>query len=172
MSSKWLNVGKLVNTHGLRGEIKVLSQTDFPDVRFAPGSELAVIDPDGKQVVPVVVESAKEHKGMYILKLKGYDDINRVEKYKGWSIKVAGDDLVELDEGEYYLHEIVGCGVVTDTGEELGTIVEVLRPGANDVWVVERPKGKPVLLPFIKDVVLDINTKDRIVTVHLMEGLI
>ncbi|GGG12578.1 ribosome maturation factor RimM [Paenibacillus abyssi] len=172
MAQQWLNVGKLVNTHGLRGEVKVLPQTDFPDVRFASGSKLILLDPDEKQSLQVVVQSAREQKGMFIVKLKGFDDINQAEKYKGWSIKVSDQDSVELEEGEYYYYEIIGCRVVTDEGEELGVINEILRPGANDVWVVERSKGKPVLLPVIDDVVLDVNVDDKLVTVRLMEGLI
>lgn len=78
-----LTVGRLVNTHGIRGEIKVLSHTDFPDVRFAAGKKLMVIPGDGSAKFEVTVESAREHKGMFIVKLKGYTNINEVEKYKG-----------------------------------------------------------------------------------------
>ncbi|MBJ6363352.1 ribosome maturation factor RimM [Paenibacillus sp. GCM10012307] len=169
---QWLNVGKLVNTHGLRGEVKILSQTDFPDVRFALGSKLALFSPEGNQRLDVLINSTREHKGMFFLKFKDYNDINQVEKYKGWSVKVPEEQQVELEEGEYYYYEIVGCKVFTEEGEELGTIAEILRPGANDVWVVERGSGKPVLLPFIDDVVLQVDTKQKLVTVRLMEGLI
>jgi 16S rRNA processing protein RimM len=82
---------------------------------------------------------------------------------------------MELDEGEYYYHEIIGCRVETEDGEELGTIAEILSPGANDVWVVDRPKGKgknQLLLPVIDDVLISVNTKEKLVTVRLMEGLI
>jgi 16S rRNA processing protein RimM len=169
---QWLNVGKLVNTHGLRGEVKILSQTDFPDVRFAPGSRLALVAPDGDQQITVQVSSSREHKGMFFLKLKEFNNINEVEKYKGWNVKVSDEHQVELDEGEYYYHEIIGCTVVTDEGEQLGTITEILRPGANDVWVVERSTGKQVLLPVIDEVVLQVDISQKQVTVHLMEGLI
>ncbi|MGG4035815.1 ribosome maturation factor RimM [Paenibacillus cisolokensis] len=174
MADQWLTVGKVVNTHGIRGEIKVLSQTDFPDVRFAPGSRLTLLDERRGTAVPVEVAGSRLHKNVYILKLNGFDNINDVEKYKGWSLKVSRDDQVELEEGEYYYHEIIGCRVVTEDGETLGEVTEILTPGANDVWVVKRPpgKGKPVLLPVIDDVVLDVDVAERKVTVRLLEGLI
>jgi 16S rRNA processing protein RimM len=85
---------------------------------------------------------------------------------------VAEEERKPLDEGEYYYHEIIGCTVITDDGEELGTVSEILAPGANHVWVVERPKGKQVLLPVIDDVILDVDVEAKRIRVHLMEGLI
>ncbi|HUC91000.1 MAG TPA: ribosome maturation factor RimM [Paenibacillus sp.] len=172
MSDKWFTVGKLVNTHGIRGDVKMLPLTDFPDVRFASGSKLTLHDPQSSATATVEVVSAREQKGMYVVKLKGYDNINEVERFKGWDVKVKETELAPLEEGEYYYHEIVGCRVMTEEGEELGAISEVLAPGANHVWVVDRPKGKQVLLPVIDDVVLGVNVKDKLVTVRLMEGLI
>ncbi|WP_135547104.1 ribosome maturation factor RimM [Paenibacillus cymbidii] len=172
MSGKLYNVGKLVNTHGVRGDVKIISQTDFPDVRFAKGSRLVLVDPSLTRQVEVTVETAREHKDMFFVHFAGIDDINLVEPYKGWLLKVKEEDLLELEEDEYYYHEIVGCDVVTEDGEKLGTITEILSPGANDVWVVERPKGKPVLLPVIDDVLISVDIAAKTVTVRLMEGLI
>lgn len=172
MAEKLYNVGKVVNTHGIRGEVKVFPQTDFPDVRFAQGSELIMQHPETQSTLSVTVERSRLHKNMYIVKLKQFDDINDVEKYKGWMLKVSEAQLVELPEDEYYYHEIIGCRVVTDEGEELGVIDEILAPGANDVWVVKPSKGKPILIPVIDDVLLNVDIEGKVVTVHLMEGLI
>lgn len=173
MAEQWLIVGKLVNTHGIRGEVKILPQTDFPEVRFAPGSRLTLRDPSSPASVEIEVVSAREQKGMYILKLKGYTNINEVERYKGWTAVVPDTDRVELEEGEYYYHEIVGCRVVTEEGEELGTISEILSPGANDVWVVDRPGSRQqLLLPVIDEVLVGVDVPAKTVTVRLMEGLI
>lgn len=172
MGQEWLSVGKVVNTHGIRGELKVVSQTDFMEERFAVGNELILLNAEMTQQIPVTVQSSRIHKEMIIVKLKGYDNINEVEKYKGWSLKVTKDNLVELEEGEYYQHQIIGCRVVTDEGEELGVISEILVPGANDVWVVNQPKGKQVLIPVIDDVLLNVDVANKLVTVRLMEGLI
>ncbi|QHT60626.1 ribosome maturation factor RimM [Paenibacillus lycopersici] len=172
MDQQWLSVGKLVNTHGIRGEVKIVSQTDFPEERFAPKSVLTLVNEENGQQLEVEVLSAREHKGMYIVKLLGYDNINEVEKFKGWALKVTKDNMVDLDEGEYYHHQIIGCNVVTDEGKELGVITEILVPGANDVWVIGLPKGKQLLIPVIDDVVLNVDIPNKTVKVHLMEGLI
>ncbi|MFC3797832.1 ribosome maturation factor RimM [Cohnella sp. GCM10012308] len=168
-----LNVGKIVNTHGVRGEIKVWPQTDFPDVRFRAGSKLLLVNPEaGGQPAEVEVVSAREQKNMFVVRLKGWDDINQVEKYKGWELKVEAEDRVELEEDEYYLSDIVGCAVFTEEGEELGFVKEILSPGANDVWVVKRLKGGDLLLPYIDEVVKEVDVAARRVKVHLMEGLL
>ncbi|NGM81317.1 ribosome maturation factor RimM [Paenibacillus sp. 7124] len=174
MTETLLTVGKLVNTHGIRGEIKVLSRTDFPEVRFAPGSKLIIIPEDGKGRIEVIVEAAREHKGMYIVKLKGFSDINQIEKYKGSLIKVTEGERVELPENEYYFHDIIGCEVFTEEegNAPLGVIAEILTPGANDVWVVKRPKGQDILIPVIDDVVLDVDVPNKRVKIQLMEGLL
>jgi len=172
LSERLFTVGKIVNTHGIRGELKIVSQTDFPENRFKKGSTLVIYHPDRGDTVTITVEGARQHKGMYIVKFAGYNNINDVEKFKGMLLKVREQDLSELDEGEYYYHQIIGCRVITDEGEPLGTVSEILSPGANDVWIVERAEGKPVLLPVIDDVILNIDIENRQITVHLMEGLL
>lgn len=172
MSIDWFNVGKIVNTHGIRGELKVISRTDFPEERFSPGSLLTLMNEETGHTVEAEVASARMQKDNYIVKFKQWDDINQVEKYKGWLVKVSKDQQIELDEGEYYYHEIVGCQVVGEEGETIGTIEEILAPGANDVWVVRKPDGKPVYIPYIDDVVKQVDVAAKKVTVHLMEGLL
>jgi 16S rRNA processing protein RimM len=169
---RMLSVGKVVNTHGIRGELKVWPQTDFPEVRFKKGSRLRLYSPETGETIAVVVEGAREQKSMFVLKLEGYDNINQVEPYKGWELKVGAEERVPLQEGEYYVRDIVGCSVVNEDGEALGTIADILKPGANDVWVVKRPKGKEWLLPVIDDVVLAVDVAGRTVKVRLMEGLL
>ncbi|MNZ43659.1 Ribosome maturation factor RimM [compost metagenome] len=172
MSDSLLTVGKIVNTHGIRGDVKVLLHTDFPEVRFAPKSSLTMIHPENGTQIVVTVASARPYKGMYIVKFNEYNDINVVEKYKGYELKVAKENSVQLPKNEYYFHEIIGCRVVSDEGEELGVIEEILRPGANDVWVVKLPNRKQLLLPVIDDVVLDVDVSAKLVKVHVMEGLL
>jgi 16S rRNA processing protein RimM len=174
MNEKWFTVGKVVNTHGLRGELKVLSQTDFAESRFAPGSRLLLKNEQSGASLEVQIVSSRAQKNVYIIKLDGLNDINLVEKYKGWTLMVSEQDREELEEGEYYYHEIIGCRVVTEEGEELGLISDILSPGANDVWVVDRPKGKgaQVLLPVIDDVLIRVDKQERLITVRLLEGLI
>ncbi|MFD2612975.1 ribosome maturation factor RimM [Paenibacillus gansuensis] len=172
MAEKLFTVGKLVNTHGIRGEVKILSQSDFAEQRFAPGSQLVLVHPETGDQQAIEIESSREQKNVYLTRLKGFDNINDVERFKGWLVKISERFVEDLQEDEYYFHEIIGCQVITDEGELLGEIKEILTPGANDVWVVARPNGKPVLLPVIDDVVLDVDVKNKTVRVHIMEGLL
>lgn len=176
MSEKWYTVGKLVNTHGIRGEVKVWPQTDFPEIRFAKGNQLTLFDEEKGGRVVVEIVTARLQKNVYIVKLKGFDNINDVEKYKGWTLKVSENELVDLDEGEYYYHQIIDCKVVTEDGEELGKVTDILSPGANDVWVVkgkgENGRPKEILLPVIDEVLREVDVANKTITVHLLEGLI
>jgi 16S rRNA processing protein RimM len=172
MSQKWYTVGKLVNSQGIHGEVRIISHTDFPETRFAKGSRLQLFHSSFSQPLPLEVVSSRVQKNFYVVKFKNYDSINDVEKFKNGMLKIPEDDLLELENDEFYIHQVVGCRVVTEEGEEIGEIKEVLSPGANDVWVVKRPEEKDLLLPYIDDVVKRVDIHERKVTVHLMEGLL
>ncbi|KZN95691.1 ribosome maturation factor RimM [Aeribacillus pallidus] len=171
MAKKWFQVGKIVNTHGIRGEVRVVSVTDFPDERYKRGNRLYIFQKD-KEPVEVIVKSHRIHKNFDLLSFEGYDSINEVEPFKGSDIKVPESQLGSLDEGEYYFHEIIGCSVYTEDGDELGIINEILTPGANDVWVVKRKGKKDLLIPYIEDVVKHIDVKEKRVIIFPMEGLL
>ncbi|RYL92930.1 ribosome maturation factor RimM [Sporolactobacillus sp. THM19-2] len=167
----WQYVGKIVNTRGIKGEVKVISVTDFPDERFATGALLYVHDEKNSTYHPLTVTGFTRRKTFDCLTFKDYDSINAVEKYKGCSLYVPREQLSELEEGSYYYYQIIGAQVMTDTGTRLGRIKEILSPGANDVWVVET-EGKDLLIPYIKDVVKAVDTEKKQVTIHLIPGLI
>lgn len=164
-------VGEIVNTHGIRGELKIVPHTHFAEQRFAKGSRLVIVEGNGRQT-PATVQTSRVHKKAYIVSFKEFTHIQEVEKFKGSLLKVEEQYQEALGEDEFYYHEIIGCEVYTDEGEKLGEITEILSPGANDVWVVKRPQGKDVLLPFIDDVVLDVDVNNKKVTVALMVGLL
>jgi 16S rRNA processing protein RimM len=170
--TRWFNVGKIVNTHGIRGEVRVISRTDFPEERYKVGNTLYIWKEKSKEPIEVVVASHRTHKSFDLLTFEGYHNVNEVEQFKGSLLKIPEEQLGELEEGEYYYHEIIGCTVVTEEGEELGTIKEILSPGANDVWVVKGKNGKDILVPYIEDIVLNVDVKEKQVTIHLMEGLL
>lgn len=169
---EWYNVGKIVNTHGIKGEVRVISQTDFPEERYEPGSELAVFMPKSKQPVRVTVTSHRRHKNFDLLTFEGYPTINDVEKFRDGILKVSEKELTELEEHEFYYHEIIGCRVVTAAGESIGTVTEIIETGANDVWTVTPEEGKPHYIPYIEDVVKEVNIEDKVITIELMEGLL
>ncbi|AMB98949.1 ribosome maturation factor RimM [Aerococcus urinaehominis] len=164
-------VGKIVNTHALKGEVRVIASTDFPDQRFALGSELVVELESGP--VKVTVDGHRRHKNFNILHFAGLDSINDVERFKGAILSVAGEHQAELAENEYYYHEIIGLDVYTLEGDQLGKIREITALGPNDVWHVQRKgPGRDILIPYIADVVKDIDLDQGRVTIEVMEGLI
>ena len=165
----YYHVGKIVNTQGIRGEVKVMVTTDFPEDRFQVGKQLVILK--GNIPVEVTIQQARAHKGMELLKFKEYDNINDVQTFRDCYLAVPEAAQGELAEGEYYYHQIIGLVVETTAGQALGTIKEILAPGANDVWVVQRPGQKDLLLPVIDDVVKDVDLAAGVVTVELMEGL-
>lgn len=173
MNGNLYNVGVIVNTHGIRGDLKILSKTDFAEDRFAPGNQLYMVNEQTGEQLKVTVESFREQKGMYYIHLEGFNNINEVEKYKGWVLKITEEQQGELEDGEYFYHQIIDCEVVTDEGVVLGKITDILSPGANDVWVVKPyEKGKDILLPVIDPVILNVDIKQKKVLVHIIEGLI
>lgn len=170
MTEEMFDVGKIVNTHGVRGEVRVIRITDFEE-RFNIGEALYLVK-DHTPIRQLVIDGHRKHKQFDLLHFEGFDNINDVETFKGAHLKIKVDQLTELNEGEYYHYEIIGCAVYTADGEQIGMIADILSPGANDVWVVKRPKGKDVLIPFIKDVVKEIDVSEKKVFIELMEGLL
>ncbi|GAA0461091.1 ribosome maturation factor RimM [Alkalibacillus silvisoli] len=172
MNRDYLKVGKIVNTHGVRGEVRVMAVTDFEE-RFDAGSRL-FIENNNSEHIEVEVSSNRKHKQFDLLTLKGYESLEEVEGFKDCLLKVAFEDLYELDEGEFYYFEIIGCEVYLTTGEYLGKVKEILAPGANDVWVVKRtePGDKDVLIPYIDDVVKEIDIEEQRIVIEEMEGLL
>lgn len=166
----YLKVGKIVNTHALQGEVRVISSSDFKEERFKKGAKL-FINYEG-EYIPVEVKNHRVNKNFDLVKFTGMDHINDVEKYKGSELLVDAQDLEKLDEGEFYFHEIMGCLVKTADGTSLGEIVDILQTGANDVWIVHQKGRKDVLIPYIEDVVKHVDIENKIITVELLEGLI
>ena len=164
------NVGKIVNTQGIKGEVRVISKTDFPEERYKKGSTLSLFQ-DGKLVTDLTVASHRKHKNFDILSFENHPNINDVEKYRDGILKVSEDRLTELPQNEFYLHQIVGLTVQDEEKNTIGKISEVMSPGANDVWVIERPKKKDLLIPYIEEVVLEVDLENQMVTIHMMEGL-
>ncbi|MBS4217773.1 ribosome maturation factor RimM [Bacillus sp. FJAT-49711] len=168
----WFNVGKIVNTHGIKGEVRVISKTDFPEERYSPGSLLYLFLPRSKDPIKLIVKSHRTHKNFDLLTFENYSNISDVEIWKEGILKVSEEQLNDLSEGEYYFHEIIGCTVVTVDDEEIGIVKEILTPGANDVWVVKRKDDKEFLIPYIEDVVINISKEDKRIIINPIEGLL
>ena len=145
-------VGVISNTHGIRGEVKVYPTTD--NVRRFDDLKEVILD-TGKEQLILHVTSVKYFKNMVILKFKEFDNINDIIPYKGMDLLVTRENAIPLEEGEYYIADIIGSKVITDEDKILGTLTDVLQTGANDVYVVKTKDGKEVLLPSIEECILD-----------------
>lgn len=168
MEDSMLRVGIFANTHGIAGEIKVYPTTD--DAQRFKKLKKVYLD-TGKDMLEWEIANVKFFKNMVILKFKGINNINDIEKYKGKDLYITREQAVPLEEGEYFLCDIIGARVVTEDETELGTIKEVLQTGANDVYIIESQNKKEILLPVIKECILDIDFEHKIVKAHLMPGL-
>ncbi|MGX7195517.1 ribosome maturation factor RimM [Enterococcus olivae] len=169
--TEYLNVGKIVNTHGIRGEVRVISQTDFPEQRYQKGAVLTLFQ-QGKAPLKLTIANHRKHKNFDLLIFEGYPNINDVEPFRDGILKVSEEDLTDLEENEYYYYEIIGLDVIDEEGKLLGKIKEILSPGANDVWVVQRKGQKDALIPYISSVVKEIDLDANEVHVEIPEGLL
>jgi len=164
-----LQVGIISSTHGLKGEVKVFPTTD--DVKRFEKLKSVIMD-TGKEKVSLEIEHVKFFKKFAILKFKQYDHINDIEHYKGKSLLVERKDAVKLEEGEFFIADMLDMKVVLEDGEYFGTLKDVIVTGANDVYVVASEKHGEVLLPAIKSCIINVDIKEGIMTVQLMKGLI
>nr|WP_170008692.1 ribosome maturation factor RimM [Bacillus fonticola] len=169
---EWFNVGKIVNTHGIRGEVRVVSRTDFADERYEVGNVLTVFPAGSKEGRELTVRTHRQHKQFDLLTFEEISSVEEAEKVKGSVVKVHKDQLHSLEEGSFYFHEIIGCTVKTVEGETIGKVKEILTPGANDVWVVQRQGKKDAYIPYIDEVVERISIQDQEILISPMEGLL
>ncbi len=162
----YLAIGKVLRPWGVRGEVKVEILTDWPE-RFALLEYVYL----GDEAVCYHLERFRLHRGFALLKLEGCDDRSAAEALRDQLVQIAREEAMPLEEDEYYVYQIEGLEVWTDEGEMLGRVVEVLFTGANEVYVVQGPRGE-VLIPAIADVVLQVDLEGGRLIVHLMDGLI
>ena len=165
----YLRVGVISSTHGIKGEVKVYPTTDNLE-RFR--SLKQVFLDTGKDYIELEIEGVKFFKQQAILKFKGFDNINDIEKYKGRDLLVTRENAVKLEEGEYFIYDLIGSKVVTEEGDTLGELTEVMTTGANDVYIVKTPDGKEILLPYISECILDIDITNKVIRAHILPGLL
>lgn len=164
-----LQVGIITSTHGVRGELKVYPTTDDPR-RFRRLKEV-VLD-TGREKLNLEIEGVKFFKQFVILKFKGLDNINDIEKYRQKSLYVTRKNAVRLQRDEYFIADLIGLKVQDEDGTELGTVKDVIETGANDVYEVEMADGRSLLLPAIKQCILNVDVENGMMQVHVLEGLL
>ncbi len=161
-------IGKIVNTQGIRGDVRILPQTD--DVtRFEKLETVEIFR--GNETRKLTIEKVWYHKNFVVIKFEEIETMNDAEKIKDFLVRIDRKDAVPLDEDEYFITDLIGVKVITDENETLGTIKDVIVTGANDVYVV-KTDGKDVLLPAIKQCILNVDMEKREMLIHLMKGLI
>ena len=166
---QYLRVGVITSTHGIRGEVKVFPTTDDAN-RFKKLKQVYV--DLGREKVELEVAGCRFFKNLVIVKFKGIDDINDIEKYKGKDLLVSRENAVPLEEGEYYIADLIDLKVINEDNEEIGVLYDVMQTGANDVYVINMTNGKELLLPAIDDCVLDINLEEGYIKIHILDGLL
>ncbi|MDD6485286.1 MAG: ribosome maturation factor RimM [Clostridiales bacterium] len=165
---EFLEAGKIINTHGLRGEVKLVTWTDFPE-DFEALEHLYVNRKTGQETL--TIENIKYQKNNIIVKFKEISDINEAQKYKNLIVLADRSELGELPEGVHYIVDLIGLDIVDENGEKIGVLQDVLNTGANDIYEIKREGAKNMLLPVIDDVVLDIDIENGKITVKIPEGL-
>ena len=163
-----LKVGVITTTHGVRGEVKVFPTTDperFLDLEY-------VILDAGREMKKLEIRNVKFFKNLVILKFDGIDNINDIERYKRCPLLVERKDAVELEEDEYFIADMIGIQVVTEDDEPFGTLKDVMETGANDVYVIDTEEHGEVLVPAIRECILDVDIENQKMKIHLMDGLI
>jgi len=164
-----LQVGVITSPHGLKGEVKVFPTTD--DVQRFKKLKEVILD-TGKESIKLEIMGVKFFKNLVILKFKGLDDINEVEQYRQKSLLIRREQSAPLKEGEYFITDLIGLQVFTEDGKEFGVLADVMQTGANDVYIIKTLEAKEVLIPAIKDCVLNIDIKKQRMVIYLMPGLI
>ena len=160
-------IGKFRKPHGIRGEIRMTVITNFPEL-INQGQKIYV----GQNYQAYTIKSLRWQGEDLLVSLEEMPDRTAVEIFRNVMVHMKSEDMPEPPEGEFYLHQLVGLEVITDQGQNLGILKEVLLTGANDVYLVSTPDGKEILLPAIQEVVLDVNMEDRKMLVHILPGLL
>jgi len=164
----YYNVGKVTSAHGIKGEIKVYPLTNVPE-RFYELEYVWVFD-DQQRPRKYDIGYVKIISKRVCVKLKGIDNRDEAEKLKGAFLKVDSQNALKLEKDEYFIKDLIGMKVYTEEGDFVGTLVEVLQTGANDVYVI-KGEEREILIPAIKEVVKKVDVDNKVMVVHLLEGL-
>lgn len=165
----YFNIGKIVNTHGIRGEVKVIPLTDDPK-RFEL-LEYVYID-NNKSLEKYTIKNIKYFKNMVIIKFEELQDMTSAEKLKQSIVKIPRELAIPLEDDEYYVQDLIDIKVSTDDCEYLGTIKDIIFTGSNDVYVIETEDKKEILIPALKQCIKQIDMNSKTMIVSLLEGLI
>ena len=163
-----LEIGQIVNTFGIKGMVKVKPFTD--DIKRFDNLKNVYIEKNNTRK-EYEVEEVKYHKDMVLIKLKGIDKVEQVETLRNAYLTVSRDSVEKLEEGRFYIVDLLGLEVYTDEQILLGTLEDIFNTGSNDIYVVKDKQGKQILLPAIQEVIKHIDIENKKIIVHLLPGL-
>ncbi len=166
---EYFRVGVITNSHGVRGEVKVYPTTE--DINRFKKLKKVFLDNKGTYQELNII-GVKFVKNMVVLKFAEYDNINDILQFKNMDLYVDREHAIPLNEGEFYIADMIGADVVTDTDEHLGTLKDIMKTGANNVYIVNGDNGKDILLPDIDECILSKDVENKLIKVHIMKGLI
>ena len=164
-----LEIGQIVNTFGIKGMVKVKPFTD--DIKRFDELKTVYVEKNSNQT-EYEIEEVKYHKGMVLIKFKGIDKVEQAEMLRNTYLTVSRDSVEKLEEGRYYIVDLLGLEVYTDEQVLLGTLEDIFNTGSNDIYVVKDKQGKQILLPAIQDVIKQIDIENKKIIVHILPGLI
>lgn len=166
---QYFEIGEIVNTHGVRGELKVIPLTD--DINRYDKLDWVYIRINGEQK-KYDIEGIRYHKNNVLLRLKGVNDMNSAELLKGCFVEIPRELAIKLPKGSYFIADLVGCRVLDEREKDLGRVEDVIETGSNDVYVVRTARNKQILIPAIKEVVLEVDVENKRIRIKQKEGLI
>jgi 16S rRNA processing protein RimM len=171
-SPSYLLIGEILRPHGIVGELKMRVLTAYPERLRDLKTVYLADDPESQSPDVYTLTQVRYHHDYALIKLKEIPDRTAAERYRELFVLVAIDDAIPLETGEHYLFQLIGMTVQLETGETLGTLVDVMETGANDVYVVESDEYGEVLIPATEHTVLNTDAQARCITVRLPEGLL
>ena len=163
-----LRVGVITSPHGVHGEVNVFPTTDDPK-RFLDLKKIYL--DTKKELIECEIKSVKFFKNKVILSFNGMDDRNAIEKYRQCDLLIDREDAMELGEDEYFICDLIGLDIIDEDGKKIGVLKDVMTSAANDVYVVEKTDGEELLIPAIRDCILDTSLEEGYIRVHLLPGL-
>lgn len=167
----YLIIGEITKPHGVRGEVRVETLTDMPE-RYRALERVFIAKNERQTPQPIKLETVRFHQGKALVKFEGYNYRDEVEKLRKWLILIPTDQAIPLEDGEFFYYQLLGMLVVSDEGENLGQVTDIIQTGANDVFVVAHPEKGEILIPDIEEVVTSVNGNTQTITVHIIPGLL
>lgn len=165
---EYIQVGKIINTHGIKGEVKILPFTD--DIhRFDELKKVYI----GEYKLKLEITKVRYKDNIAILKFNNYNNINEVEKFKNQNVYVDEEDKIELNDNQFFIFDIIGCTVLDTSDKEIGTVIDIIQSGLSDVYIIkDNSIDKEYLIPAVREFIKDINIEEKIIKIDPIEGLI